>query len=184
MTNKEPIYIFLVDGTWRNVPGVSISSVPGLNIPMMRVTGAQEYNKTMTASNPVPVIRTPGVLNIKSANGKSWCPINSIAFSFSFQTSLLRLIYICCHTTHIHLHIHRDSSSAQQFCCWLMCFMANVSAGSVIVWGVPRGLSPLFPLDNWSQGSQKQQNRFILKPSNKKQIVTYSFRCFRLSIKI
>ena len=168
MTNKEPIYIFLVDGTWRNVPGVSISSVPGLNIPMMRVTGAQEYNKTMTASNPVPVIRTPGVLNIKSANGKSWCPINSIAFSFSFQTSLLRLINICCHTYTSRFFYLVHNNFAVDWC--VMCFMANVSAGSVIVWGVPRGLSPLFPLDNWSQGSQKQQNRFILKQKSNSYI--------------
>ena len=132
--------------TWHSAPGVSSSSVPGLNIPMMRVTGAQEYNKTMTASNPVPVIRTPGVLNIKSANGKSCGPINSMVLFLSKLQNT-----------------HRDYSRTKQFCCWLMFFMANVSAGSVIVWGVPHGLSPLFPLDNWSQGSQKQQNRFILK---------------------
>ena len=57
---------------------------------MMRVTGAKEYNKTMTASNPVPVIRTPGGLNIKSANVKSCGSINSIAFSFSNKTFEVR----------------------------------------------------------------------------------------------
>ena len=66
----------------RQVFRASMSRI-GLNIPMMRVTGAKEYNKTMTASNPVPVIRTPGGLNIKSANGNSCGSINSIAFSFS-----------------------------------------------------------------------------------------------------
>ena len=111
ITNKEPIILSGSSGTWHSAPGVSSSSVPGLNIPMMRVTGAQEYNKTMTASNPVPVIRTPGVLNIKSANVKSCGPINSIASSFSFQTSLLMFEVHAGIYLHKTRNTHRDSST-------------------------------------------------------------------------